>query len=176
MSQCQKFILLEEQNKEEQIELETNKTSYQTNPNSIIISLPKYSSKDLHQLKVKKDEENRINKITEFIKMIHKDVIKHAEISSESKYEWQILRQCRSINCNMDNYYNQPVDQFYITNKIDIISNLEYLFPGCKIKYVTVDKIVYHGQVYDINNIPQNFIHNIEQNTKKIDYLVIDWS
>jgi hypothetical protein len=167
----QKLILLEEQKKQEQIELEARKTFYENNYNPIIISLPKYSSEDLLQLKIRKDEEERIKKITEFITNIHKYVIKKAETSSETKYE-QLIPRLR----------NQSVDEFYIKNKIEIICNLQYLFPGCEIKHVIVDKIVDGDYLYDINNLPQNLIHikqnkqYIEQNTKKIDYLVIDWS
>jgi hypothetical protein len=169
----QKLALLEEQKKQEQIELEAKKAFYESNPNTILISLPKYSNEDLLQLKAKKEEEKRIMIITEFIKMVHKDVIQYAETHSETKYEHMIGQL---------NNLLQVTNEFYITNKIEIICNLQYLFPKCDIKYVTLDKIVDHRLIYNIDNLPRHLEHlknnkqYLEQNTKKIDYLIIDWS
>jgi hypothetical protein len=171
----EKLVLLEEQKKNEQIEQEAKKVFYEINP--ILISLSKYSSKELLQLKAKKDEDNRISKITEFIKNVHKGVIQYAETNSDTKYKCPIL----TVNKNMNYDYNQPIDEFYITNKIEIICNLQHLFPGCDIKYITLDKILdpYSKKLYDIDNYPniQHFSPNqLNQYTKKINYLVIDWS
>lgn len=173
----QKLVLLEEQKKQEQLEEEAKKSFYTKNYNPIIISLPIYSSEDLLQLKVKKDEEERIKRITEFITNIHKCVIKNAETSSETKYAQIIPRLHQQFNpsYDMNTYYNQPIDEFYITNKIEIICNLQYLFPRCEIKHIILDKIVFQGQIHDIDNLPQHLV-NKKQNITKIDYLVIDWS
>jgi hypothetical protein len=180
----QKLALLEEQKKQEQLEEEAKKSFYTKNYNPILISLPIYSSEDLLQLKAKKDEEERIKRITEFITNIHKCVIKKAETSSETKYA-QIIPRLRNQNMcgyDMNTYYNQPIDEFYITNKIEIICNLQYLFPRCEIKHVIFEKIVDQGQIYNIDNLPQHLAYlknnkqSLDQNTKKIDYLIIDWT
>jgi hypothetical protein len=175
----EKLVLLEEQKKNEQIEQEAKKVFYEINP--ILISLNKYSSKELLQLKAKKDEDNRISKITEFIKNVYKGVIQYAETNSDTKYNYPIPR----INNNINNLYNyncnQPIDDFYIKNKIEIICNLQHLFPGCNIKYITLEQILcpHDNKLYNMDNYPnrKNFSPvQLTQYTKKIDYLVIDWS
>ena len=55
------------------------------------------------------------------------------------------------------NNSNKPSDDFYITNKIEIICNLENLFPGCIIKYVKYPKIVdpvNNKKMYDLDKLP----------------------
>jgi hypothetical protein len=179
----EKLASLEEQKKNEQIEQEAKKVFYEINP--ILISLTKYSNKELLKLKTKKDEENRIIKITEFIKHIHKMVIQYAEKNSDTKYKYHIPRVNNQINyINSYDYtmnHDQPIDEFYIKNKIEIICNLQHLFPGCNIKYVTLEQILCprDRQLYDMDNYPhrKNFSPaQLTQYTKNIDYIMIDWS
>jgi hypothetical protein len=172
----EKLASLEDQKKEEQmkydqIEQETKKVFYKNNP--IITSLTKYSKEDLLQLKAKKNEENRISRITEIIKMIYSHVIQTANNNLVTKYE----------HC-IGQWYNnlQVTNEFYITNKIEIICNLQHIFPGCDIKYITLDKILdpYSKKLCDIDNLHSNLQRLNENQLKKYetksDYLVIDWS
>lgn len=168
----EKHVLLEENKNHQEIDQDTINISYKNN--LILNSLPKYSSEDLLKLKAKKDEENRINKITEYVERIYHSVIEYAENNSCTKYESLIPRYG---NMNYCEYNNQPVDDFYIINKIEIISNLQNLFPGCDIKYVTLNKLIDPSNctIYDLENIPKHLAH-LKNNTKKIDYLIIDWT
>jgi hypothetical protein len=176
----EKRVLLEENNNQE-INQDTINVSYKNNV--ILNSLPKYSNGDLLKLKAKKDEENRINKITEYVERIYHRVIEYAENNSSTKYEC-LLPTLGNPEMNYCLYNNQPIDNFYITNKIEIISNLQNLFPECDIKYVTLNKWVdpNNCSIFDIDNLPKhlenlkNNKQSLDQNTKKIDYLIIDWS
>jgi len=178
----EKLALLEEQKKNEQIEQEEKKVFYKNNP--IITSLTKYSKESLLQLKAIKDEDNRISRIIEIIKHIHMMVIQYAETNSDTKYKFQIPRgkqKYNSMNYTNQRDYNHPIDEFYIKNKIEIICNIQHLFPGCNIKYVTLEKIIcpYDSKLYDMDNYPnrKNFSPvQLTQYTKNIDYIVIDWS
>ena len=172
----EKLVLLEEQKKlEEQMKIEQEAKKIFNEINPILISLTKYTSEDLLKLKAKKDDDNRIIKITEFIKNIHKYVIQYAETNLDTKYKYQIP------NIQNNNNYNYPTDEFYIKNKLEIICNLQHLFPGCDIKYVTLEKILipHDNKLYDKDNLTnfKNFTQNqLIEYTKKIDYIIIDWS
>ena len=161
----------EEQKKYDQIEQEAKKVFYENNP--IKTSLTKYSKEDLLQLKAKKDEENRISRITEIIKMIYSNVIQTADKNLVTKYEHWIGQWNNNLIIT---------NEFFIENKIEIICNLQHLFPGCDIKYITLEKILdpSRKKLCDIDNLHSNLQrlneNQLKQYITKSDYLVIDWS
>jgi len=179
----EKLAILSEQKNNEQYEDIQKKEFRTNNPNFSLIALDKYSDQDLLQLNAKKYEESRINIISEFIKAVHRGVIKTVEYTKLTKYEGMISTLVDDIFVQYRNNSNKPSDDFYITNKIEIICNLEHLFPGCSIKYVKYPKvvdIVNNKKIYDQDKLPIHLSYfnkqQLETYTKMIDYIVVDWS
>jgi hypothetical protein len=188
------------QKKEEEEKKKADEEQNKINNFNIELDLPIISREYLQKRKSEKDEEKRINKIIECIKRIYKDVITFAETNTSSKYDYRIPINNNSQTINkikhdltMYNYpygkpntvpYTIPVDEFYTTNKIEIIAGLKKLFPECDIKYTVIAKkysnyydlqiphnpsILYDNQYYKVQFQPNININIIEE------CIVIDW-
>lgn len=119
------------------------------------------SRNDLQQLKLKTDEQNRVNQINQIVNHIYSTVINQAKTQTITTYNYHIQRHL----------HNQI---FYEQNKDDIISNLKILFPDSSIDYKILSR-GNDGKMYDITNIEEKMRPFINRQHDQA-HIVIDWS
>ena len=122
-----------------------------------------FSRNDLQQLKAKKDELIRINKVVN-------QIYSHVVILAATHICGQ--------NQNYESKYNHNIWdwdlKFYEKNKDDIISGLKTLFPYCSIDYKMLSR-GNDGKMYDITNIDEKMKPFINRQNDRT-YIVVDWS
>jgi len=184
------------QKKEEDEKKKAEEEQNKINNFNIELDLPIISREHLQKRKSEKVEEKRINKIIECIKRIYNEVITFVETNTSSKYDYRIPINNNSqtlVNIRRDlniyNMYNKksesytiPIDEFYTTNKIEIIAGLKKLFPECDIKYTMIakkycnyyDLQIPHSVLCDIQCYKVQLQSNIDINIIE-ECIVIDW-
>ena len=100
---------------------------------------PPITAEEMRGLKAQEDEKKRWQVISYTIKPFYQDAIKYAKSNTETKFVY-----CPS------GFYGG--DEFLNKNKKDIISNLEKLFPGCRISYRSYARGG-GGEIHDITTI-----------------------
>jgi hypothetical protein len=85
---------------------------------------PPITAREMRDLKAQEDEKKRWQFISGKIAKIYSDTIRYAKLNTETKFVYYPTGGSRE-------------DEFLNENKKDIISNLEKLFPGCRISYRT---------------------------------------
>jgi len=111
--------------------------------------------RELRELKVKKDEENRLKAIKQAVTEIYRNAISHAQTKSEPSYTF---------------YTNE----FQSNNIQEILSGLIGLFPDCTVEYA---KMCYgiDGKEYDILTIDEKTLPFM--NMRSVSHrIVIGWS
>jgi len=120
---------------------------------------PPITVEEMRNLKAHEDEKNRWQFISGIIASIYRDTIRCAKLNTETKFV-----------CYLDHRLGE--DEILNKNKKDIISNLEKLFPGCRISYRTY---------VNGGNSKMCDITDLDEETKKSFsnqrlVIVIDWS
>jgi hypothetical protein len=117
---------------------------------------------DLQQLKIKNDEQKRLNMINKCVNNIYNSLINQASSSNITSYNYQI-NQGPCLD-----------SEFIEKNKNDILNGLKVLFPDCLIEF----KILSRGfdeKMYDVSNIDEKIKPFINRQNDR-EYIVIDWS
>ena len=127
---------------------------------------------ELQQLKVKNDEQKRVNTINKYVNSIYNSLINQARSSNRSS----------NTSSNMTSY-NYQINQvpsidpdciFIEKNKYDILNGLKVLFPDCLIDFKILSRGV-DGKLYDVSNIDEKIKPFINRQNDR-EYIVIDWS
>lgn len=118
-----------------------------------------FSKEYLQKLKSIKDEELRIQNINRLISLIHSDVIRQAETTNNTVYQFEM---------------RHPHDKLYIKDMSDIITRLQDYYPDCIVKYTSLVR-GRDGKMYDISMMDSNVLPFVDVNQKN-NYIVIDWS
>ena len=120
---------------------------------------PPITVEEMRNLKAQEDEKKRWVVINRKIKLFYHDAIKYAKESTETKFVY-----CSTGGLREDEFLNE--------NKKDIISNLEKLFPGCRIWYRTYAQGG-NNQMCDITDMDEDTKKCFSGQSLRI---VIDWS
>ena len=120
---------------------------------------PPITAEEMRHLKVEEDEKNRWKVINRIIKSFYQDDIKYAKLNTETK-----LVYCPTGGSREDEFLNK--------NKKDIISNLEKLFPECRISYRTYARGG-NNEICDITDMDEETKKCFSGQSLRI---VIDWS
>ena len=128
----------------------------------------------LRNLKNKRDEEIRIQKVNACISKVYSDIIHRAKISIETSY-YYILPSVPVSN---------STPEFNRENKEDILNGLRTLFPDCSVEYSALTLIRgQDGKLYDISKMDEKVMqfafhpsYRNNRNTSQELYIVIDWS
>jgi hypothetical protein len=116
-----------------------------------------YSKEYLQKLKSIKDEAFRIQNINNLINRIYFDVIRQAETTNNTVYQF--------------NMHRQEID---IKDIPYIITELQNYYTGCIVKYTALVR-GRDGKMYDISKMDSSILPFVDINQKN-DYIVIDWS
>ena len=120
---------------------------------------PPITAEEMRVLKAEEDEKKRWQVISYTIKSFYHDAIKYAKSNTETKF----------VYCPTGFYGG---DEFLNKNKKDIISNLEKLFPGCRISYRTYARGG-NNEMCDITDMDEETKKCFSGQSLRI---VIDWS
>lgn len=110
---------------------------------------------EMRELKVKKDEDNRLKGIKQSVTDIYRNAISHAETTTETSYTFYVY-------------------EFQINNIQDILSGLQGLFPDCTVKYA---KMCNGGNntMIDILTLDETMLPFLK-NKRVYPCILIDWS
>jgi len=131
----------------------------------IKMSLTPISRVSLLGLKAKKGEEERQNKINEYVTDIYSRTVGIAANTKETCAYYVIPRN-HGINGKI------VYSEFHTTNIKEIIANLQDLFPNCLVEYKTLTWK--DEKPYDISKIDEKTLPFINVKNSK-PYIVIDW-
>lgn len=122
---------------------------------------------EMRSLKDKTDEENRLRKVEQNVKIMHGFIIQAAKTST--KTQW------RAEFHNGDG--GQALDgKFIITNIDDILRGLQCLFPDCSVEFKSVTMAMGpDGQMHDISTLDEKALMFIGNRQVK-QCITIDWS
>jgi len=120
---------------------------------------------ELQQLKVKNDEQKRLNTINKYVNSIYNSLINQVRSSSNiTSYNYQI-NQVPTID---------PDYLFIERNKDEILNGLKVLFPDCLVDFKILSRGT-DGKMYDVSNIDEKMKTFINRQNDR-EYIVIDWS
>ena len=122
------------------------------------------SRHELQQLKVKNDEQKRLNTINKYVNSIYNSLINQATSSNITSYNYQI-NQVPTID---------PDYLFIERNKDEILNGLKVLFPDCLVDFKILSRGT-DGKMYDVSNIDEKIKPFINRQNDR-EYIVIDWS
>jgi len=120
-----------------------------------------YSKEYLQKLKSIKDEALRIQNINNLINRIYLDVIRQAETTNNTVYQFNMHHQNE----------HQKID---IKDIPYIITELQNYYTGCIVKYTAMFR-GRDGKMHDISKMDSSVLPFVDVN-QKCDYIVIDWS
>ena len=128
----------------------------------------------LRNLKNKRDEEIRIQKVNACISKVYSDIIYTAKRSIETSYYYMLP----SVPVS------NSTPEFHRENKEDILNGLRTLFPDCSVEYSALTLIQGpDGKLYDISKMDEKVMqfafhpsYRNNRNTSQELYIVIDWS
>ena len=127
----------------------------------------------LRGLKIKRDEEKRIEKVKNCVRRIYEQAILAAETSTGTMYSLDIDPQQTRRRMNNINDYNIEY-QFYKDNIEEILSDLQTLFPDCAVKLAKMCSGKDRKR-YDISTMDEKMLSLIFQH-EIFECIVIDWS
>ena len=117
------------------------------------------TAEEMRDLKAQEDEKKRWLHISRTINSLYGKAIQYAKQNTETKFEY-----CPTGGSRENEFLNK--------NKIDIIYNLEKLFPGCYISYRTYAQGGY-GVPCDITDMDEETKKCFSKQSLRIE---IDWS
>ena len=122
---------------------------------------------EMRSLKARTDEENRLRKVEQNVKIMHGFIIQTAKTST--KTQW------RAEFHNGDG--GQALDgKFIITNVDDILRGLQSLFPDCSVEFKSVTMAMGPDrQMHDISTLDEKALMFIGNRQVK-QCITIDWS
>jgi hypothetical protein len=134
----------------------------------------------LRNLKNKRDEEIRIQKVNACISKVYSDIIHKAKTSIETSYYYMLP----SVPVSNSTHLPVPHPEFHRENKEDILNGLRTLFPDCSVEYSALTLIQgQDGKLYDISKMDEKVMqfafhpsYRNNRNTSQELYIVIDWS
>jgi len=129
------------------------------------MSLNPITRQQLLDMKAKKEEDERIFRLNELIKMIYEHCLHVANKTSETYYHYPIPRYIKNF---------ESPDPFYIKNMDTIIDNLKKLFPDSIVKHALMAKDK-NNTLYDISNIDNKTLAIIDVALNE-SYIIIDWT
>jgi hypothetical protein len=128
----------------------------------------------LRNLKNKRDEEMRIQKVNNCISQVYSAIIQKAKTSTETSY----YHMLPSFPVSKATHLPAPHPEFHRENMEDILHGLRTLFPDCSVEYSTLIQ-GQDGKLYDISKMDEKVMqfafHPSYRKTSQ-EYIVIDWS
>ena len=122
----------------------------------------------LRNLKNKRDEEMRIQKVNTCISQVYSAIIHIAKTSIETSYYYKLPSLPVS----------NSTPEFHRENMEDILHGLRTLFQDCSVEYSTLIQ-GQDGKLYDISKMDEKVMqfafHPSYRKTSQ-EYIVIDWS
>jgi len=137
----------------------------------------------LRGLKIKKDDEKRIEKLNTVVKNIYQGAIEVAESCKDTQYAFEIdpqrtrgrYSQASNVLHNMGFHRIHSMEyQFYKDNMEDILYSLQILFTDCNVKLANMCR-GRDGRIYDISTSDSNILSLINQDLA-FECILIDWS
>jgi hypothetical protein len=125
------------------------------------------SRQEMRNLKCQVDEEIRIEKIQTILRDIYNTVTNYARSNTNTTYEYKVPHPQEK---SPDRYTNE----FYIKNMIEILTNLEKLFPDCSVSHSVLGR-GRDGKLYDLSKLDDRTIPLVT-NVLANSYIVIDWT
>jgi hypothetical protein len=123
-----------------------------------IMSLNPINRDTMRQLKVLKDEEQRLSKVNKLVYELYSAAVETAMYSTNTSYTYELLH---------DKY-------FILANIQEILEYIQELFPDCSVKHTLMargrDRKMYDISTIDDSKLP--LVNHVEPNS----YIVIDWS
>lgn len=128
------------------------------------------SRNDMRELKTKKDEELRIERINACVSNIYHRAVEKAKTSTETSFSLEINPQKHPLA------HMEPLSeyQFYKANMTEILVNLWGLFPECTVKLAKMCR-GNDGKYYDISTVDDRMRPFINQQQTS-ECIVVDWS
>lgn len=123
----------------------------------------------MQALKAKRDEEKRIEKVNKCVESIYNQAIHEAEASDSTLYTLHI-----HPGGGFAGEMSYSDYKFYTENMEDILSGLQYIFPGCNVKFAKMCS-GNDGMIYDVTSIGEKIFPFVDPN-KIVECIVIDWS
>jgi len=129
----------------------------------------------LRGLKIKRDDEKRIEKMNAIVREIYEGAIKVAELCIDTKYIHDIDPQRTRGQLPVGYHDIHGLEyQFYKDNIEDIMYSLEVLFTDCSIKVANMCR-GRDGKIYDSSTTNANILSLINKD-RTFECIVIDWS
>ena len=129
----------------------------------------------LRDLKIKRDDEKRIQKMNDIVKSIYNNAITVAESCTETRYSHEIDPQrTRGISTVAYNNIHSSEYKFYKDNMEDILYSLQILFQDCIVKVANMCN-GRDGKIYDSSTLDANILSFINKD-HAFECIVIDWT
>jgi len=127
---------------------------------------------ELQQLKVKNDEQKRLNTINKYVNSIYNSLINQVRSSNTSS---NTSSNITSYNYQINQVPTIDPDYLFIErNKDEILNGLKVLFPDCLVDFKKLSRGT-DGKMYDVSNIDEKMKTFINRQNDR-EYIVIDWS
>lgn len=137
------------------------------------------SRDEMRSLKVKKDEEVRLQRIYTIVSKIYDGAINQARASSDYRYKYAMPTSMTTLK---PSYMTREIPiqdenvTFHNDNMADILSKLRGLFPDCSVEFKSLTMAMGpDGKMHDISTLDEKalmFIGNRQVNQ----CITIDWS
>ena len=122
------------------------------------MSLTPFSRSALLQLKVQREEADRLSQVQTHIRTIYAQVIRSAARTTSTSHKYLIVSP----------------DGFIIANLGEILAGLQALFPDCIVEYAILTK-GQDGQLYDVSKMDKQVLPFVGLKASA-PYIVIDWT
>jgi len=126
------------------------------------------SREELRGLKGKTDKNIHTEHINYLVSYFHTKVIEKAKTSTESSIQLQGYGDFFDPHCD------SKLLKFTENDKLDLLTGLRTLFPGCLVEYQILVQ-GNDGNMYDFSKIDKAMLSYINNQYTR-EYLVIDWS
>jgi len=124
------------------------------------------SRDEMRSLKAKTDEENRVRRVEQHVKIMYDAAMNTARTSTNT--QWRAEFHNGHCGAGID-------AMFVITNIDDILSGLRSLFPDCSVEFKSVSVAMGPDRkMHDISNLDKNILMFLG-NTGVKQYIVISW-
>ena len=146
-----------------------------TTPQRTTMSLTPMSRNSMQRMKMNTENTIRLSILDKIVKSIYTCAITFAKKSTDTTFRYPLIATYHEMREeHLSGYLNGIDPIFYRRNMLDILNNLQELFPDCFITHATLI-LGQDRNMYDTSKIDESIKPFLTLNDSR-EYITIDWS